>query len=94
MVEHTRTLDFEIAFAIGLGTMIAAGIFSLSGTAVARIGSGAVIAFVLAAIIAGITAAAHSEFPSVYSENGGGISLPPHLRGSRPTHLLDRGRYF
>ena len=72
MVEHTRTLDFKIAFAIGLGTMIAAGIFSLSGTAVAAIGSSAVIAFVIAALIAGITAAAYSEFASVYSENGGG----------------------
>ena len=72
MVEHTRTLDFKIAFAIGLGTMIAAGIFSLSGTAVAEIGSSAVIAFVIAAIIAGITAAAYSEFASIYSENGGG----------------------
>jgi amino acid transporter/nucleotide-binding universal stress UspA family protein len=72
MVEHTRTLDFKIAFAIGLGTMIAAGIFSLSGTAVFRIGSSAVVAFVLAALVAGITAAAYSEFASVYSENGGG----------------------
>jgi len=72
MVEHTRTLDFKIAFAIGLGTMIAAGIFSLSGTAVAEIGSSAVIAFVIAAGIAGITAAAYSEFASIYSENGGG----------------------
>ena len=71
MVEHTRTLDFKIAFAIGLGTMIAAGIFSLSGTAVARIGSSAVIAFVIAALVAGITAA-YSEFASTYSENGGG----------------------
>ena len=72
MVEHTRTLDFKIAFAIGLGTMIAAGIFSLSGTAVAEIGSSAVIAFVIAAVIAGITAASYSEFASIYSENGGG----------------------
>ncbi|WP_435320754.1 amino acid permease [Haloarchaeobius sp. TZWSO28] len=72
MVEHTRTLDFKIAFAIGLGTMIAAGIFSLSGTAVFRIGSSAVLAFVLAAVVASITAAAYSEFASVYSENGGG----------------------
>ncbi|MBX0294931.1 amino acid permease [Haloarcula nitratireducens] len=72
MVEHTRTLDFKIAFAIGLGTMIAAGIFSLSGTAVAAIGSSAVIAFVIAALIAGVTAAAYSEFASIYSENGGG----------------------
>ena len=72
MVEHTRTLDFKIAFAIGLGTMIAAGIFSLSGTAVAEIGSSAVIAFVIAAIIAGVTAATYSEFAAIYSENGGG----------------------
>ncbi|MFB6179047.1 MAG: APC family permease, partial [Halorientalis sp.] len=72
MVQHTRTLGFNIAFAIGLGTMIAAGIFSLSGTAVAAIGSSAVIAFVIAAIVAGLTAASYSEFASIYSENGGG----------------------
>ena len=83
MVEHTRTLDFKIAFAIGLGTMIAAGIFSLSGTAVARIGSSAVIAFVLAAIIAGITAGAYSEFASVYSENGGGYLFTSRTFGDR-----------
>jgi amino acid transporter/nucleotide-binding universal stress UspA family protein len=72
MVEHVRTLDFKIAFAIGLGTMIAAGIFSLSGTAVAAIGSSAILAFVLAAVVAGLTAASYSEFASIYAENGGG----------------------
>jgi amino acid transporter len=72
MAEHTRTLDFKIAFAIGLGTMIAAGIFSLSGAAVAMIGSSAVIGFTIAALVAGITAASYSEFASIYSENGGG----------------------
>jgi amino acid transporter/nucleotide-binding universal stress UspA family protein len=72
VVEHTRTLGFRVAFAMGLGTMIAAGIFSLSGTAVAAIGSSAVIAFVLAALVASITAASYSEFASIYSENGGG----------------------
>ena len=46
MVEKTRTLDFRVAFALGLGTMIAAGIFSLSGKAVYEIGSSAVIAFI------------------------------------------------
>lgn len=72
MVEHRRTLGFTVAFAIGLGTMIAAGIFSLSGIAVYQIGSTAVVAFVLAAIVASITAASYSEFASIYSENGGG----------------------
>lgn len=72
MVEHTRSLDFKVAFALGLGTMIAAGIFSLSGKAVASVGSSAVIAFAIAALIAGVTAASYSEFASIYSENGGG----------------------
>ena len=72
MVEKARTLGFTVAFAIGLGTMIAAGIFSLSGTAVAAIGSSAVIAFVIAALVASITAGAYSEFASIYSESGGG----------------------
>ena len=89
MVEHTRTLDFKIAFAIGLGTMIAAGIFSLSGTAVAEIGSSAVIAFVIAAVIAGITAAAYSEFASIYSENGGGYLFTSRTFKSR--ELLTAG---
>lgn len=68
MVEHTRTPGFRVAFAIGLGTMIAAGIFSLLGTAVAAVESNAVISFV----IAGIMAYSYSEFASIYSENGGG----------------------
>ncbi|MFB6353169.1 MAG: amino acid permease [Halobacteriales archaeon] len=88
MVEHTRTLDFKVAFAIGLGTMIAAGIFSLSGTAVYRIGSSAVVAFVLAAVVAAITAAAYSEFASVYAENGGG-----YLFCSRTFEGADRLKY-
>jgi amino acid transporter/nucleotide-binding universal stress UspA family protein len=88
MVEHTRTLGFRVAFAIGLGTMIAAGIFSLSGLAVARIGSSAAIAFVIAAVVAGITAASYSEFASIYSENGGG-----YLFSSR-TFESDHLTYF
>lgn len=70
--EQSRTLGFTVAFAMGLGTMIAAGIFSLSGTATARIGSSGIISFVIAALIAGITAWSYSEFASIYSESGGG----------------------
>jgi APA family basic amino acid/polyamine antiporter len=91
MVEHTRTLDFKVAFAIGLGTMIAAGIFSLSGIAVYRIGSIAVVAFVLAAIVAGITAASYSEFASIYAENGGGYLFTSRTLEDRDHDLLTYG---
>lgn len=70
--ERKRTLGFKEAFAIGLGTMIAAGIFSLSGQAVSAVGSTAVLSFVIAAVVAGVTATAYSEFASIYSESGGG----------------------
>jgi amino acid transporter/nucleotide-binding universal stress UspA family protein len=70
--ERKRTLGFKEAFAIGLGTMIAAGIFSLSGQAVSAVGSTAVLSFVIAAVVAGVTAIAYSEFASIYSESGGG----------------------
>lgn len=70
--ERKRTLGFKEAFAIGLGTMIAAGIFSLSGQAVAAVGSTSVLSFVIAALVAGVTAIAYSEFASIYSESGGG----------------------
>jgi len=94
MVEHTRTLDFKIAFSIGLGTMIAAGIFSLSGVAVARVGSSAVISFVIAAVVAGITAASYSEFASIYSENGGGYLFSSRTFDIDASKWLDRVVFF
>lgn len=72
MAKQVRSLGLLEATAIGLGTMIAAGIFSLSGLAVSEIGSSAIFSFVIAALIGGTTAAAYSEFASVYSESGGG----------------------
>lgn len=47
--------------AIGVGTMIAAGIFVLSGLAVSEVGTVAIVSFVLAALVASITAGADAE---------------------------------
>ena len=46
--ELGRDLGFITAFSIGVGTMIAAGIFTLSGLAIRNVGSGAIISFGLA----------------------------------------------
>lgn len=60
------------AIAIGVGTMIAAGIFVLSGLAVSNVGTVAIVSFLIAAVIASFTAAAYGEFSSIYPESGGG----------------------
>jgi APA family basic amino acid/polyamine antiporter len=70
--ELDRNIGLLGALAIGIGTMIAAGIFVLSGLAVSNVGTVAILSFVLAAIIAGFTAGAYAEFSSIYLESGGG----------------------
>lgn len=68
----SRDLGLISALAIGVGTMIAAGIFTLSGLAVARVGSGAILAFLIAALVATFTALTYCEFTSIYPESGEG----------------------
>ncbi|EMA47041.1 amino acid permease [Halococcus saccharolyticus] len=70
--ELDRDIGLLGALAIGIGTMIAAGIFVLSGLAVSNVGTVAIVSFVIAALIAALTAAAYAEFSSVYFESGGG----------------------
>lgn len=70
--ELSRDLGLVSALAIGVGTMIAAGIFTLSGLAVGYVGSAAILAFLIAALVATFTALTYCEFSSVYPESGEG----------------------
>ena len=70
--ELSRDLGLISALAIGVGTMIAAGIFSLSGLAIKNVGSAAILSFLLAAIVALFTALTYCEFVSIYPNSGEG----------------------
>ena len=70
--QLSRDLGLTSALAIGIGTMIAAGIFTLSGLAIRNVGSSAIIAFMLAAIAALFTALTYCEFVSIYPKTGEG----------------------
>lgn len=70
--ELSRDLNLTAALAIGVGTMIAAGIFTLSGLAVRNVQSSAIVAFFLAALVATFTALTYCEFSSIYPESGEG----------------------
>ena len=80
----TRDLGLVSALAIGTGTMIAAGIFTLSGLAVGYVGSAAIASFLLAALVAAFTALTYCEFTSIYPASGEGYlyarkTFPPLL---------------
>jgi len=74
----TDSLERDIgllgATAIGVGTMIAGGIFVLSGLAVANVGAAAIVSFGLAAIVASFTALTYAEFATIYTVDGGGYA--------------------
>jgi len=70
--QLTRDLGLVPVLAVGIGTMIAAGIFTLSGLAVRNVGSAAIVAFMLAALVATLTALSYCEFASLYPQSGEG----------------------
>ncbi|WP_411966872.1 amino acid permease [Haloferax sp. YSSS75] len=89
-VETELDQDIGIvgAIALGVGTMIAAGIFVLSGLAVSNVGAMAIVAFVIAAIVASFTAFAYAEFASIYPESGGGYAYVANTFDSDLTYIV------
>ena len=86
--ELDRDIGIVGAVALGVGTMIAAGIFVLSGLAVSNVGAMAIASFVIAAIVASFTAFAYAEFASIYPESGGGYAYVANTFDSDLTYLV------
>ncbi len=81
-------MGFASAAAIGVGTMIAAGIFVLSGLAVSNVGTVAIVSFLLAALVASFTAASYAEFASIYPKSGGGYVYVSETIPSELTYIM------
>jgi len=90
--ESTDELSREIgllgATAIGVGTMIAGGIFVLSGLAVANVGAAAAVSFGLASIVASFTALTYAEFATIYTVDGGGYAYVAEVFDSEWSYLI------
>ncbi|SER11095.1 amino acid permease [Natrinema salaciae] len=69
--ELAKDLGLLSAIAIGIGTMIGAGIFVLPGTAVARAGPLAALTFVIGGVTALFTALSASELGTAMPKSGG-----------------------
>ncbi|MFB6194593.1 MAG: APC family permease, partial [Haloplanus sp.] len=86
--ELDRDIGIVGAISLGVGTMIAAGIFVLSGLAVSNVGAMAIVAFVIAAIVASFTAFAYAEFAAIYPESGGGYAYVANTFDSDLTYIV------
>jgi amino acid transporter/nucleotide-binding universal stress UspA family protein len=83
-VTLARTLGLFDASMIGLGAMIGAGVFVLTGIAAGEAGPAAIIAFALNGIVTTFTAFTYAELASAIPEAGGGYSF---VKRAMPTQL-------
>ncbi|MBM7870708.1 APA family basic amino acid/polyamine antiporter/amino acid efflux transporter [Clostridium pascui] len=66
-----RNLGFKEATALGIGAMVGAGIFVLSGVAAGKAGPAVIISFILAAILEILLGLCYAELASKYPKAGG-----------------------
>jgi amino acid transporter/nucleotide-binding universal stress UspA family protein len=83
-----RDIGLVGAIALGVGTMIAAGIFVLSGLAVSNVGAMAIVSFLIAAVVASFTAFAYAEFSAIYPESGGGYAYVSNVFDTDLTYIV------
>jgi len=74
-VTFARNLRLFDATMIGIGAMIGAGIFVLTGIAAGEAGPGAILSFALNGLVTLLTALSYAELASAYPKSGGGYSF-------------------
>ncbi len=74
-VTFARDLRLFDATTLGIGAMIGAGIFVLTGIAAGEAGPAALLAFALNGLVTLLTALSYAELASVYPKSGGGYSF-------------------
>jgi amino acid transporter/nucleotide-binding universal stress UspA family protein len=74
-VTFARDLGLFDATMIGIGAMIGAGIFVLTGIAAGEAGPAAMVAFALNGLVTLLTAFSYAELASVYPKSGGGYAF-------------------
>ncbi len=93
-VELAQSLGLSEALAIGIGTMIGAGIFVLPGFILAEVGPAAVLSFLLGGIIALLNAMAAAEVATGMPKSGGGYYFISRALGPLWGAVLGWGSWF
>ncbi|CAH1002016.1 hypothetical protein LEM8419_02931 [Neolewinella maritima] len=87
-----RSLGLLPALAIGVGTMVGAGVFVFPGLAGGEAGAGASISFVIAGSIAMLVALCTAELATAMPQSGGGYFFVSRVMGVRLGTLVGLGQ--
>jgi amino acid transporter len=93
-VELERTLGLSGGLAIGVGTMIGAGIFVFPGLAADQAGPAAALSFALGAVVALLVALPASELATAMPRSGGGYYFISRAMGTLPGAVVGLSLWF
>ena len=74
-MEHKKTVGYWSAVSIGIGGMVGGGIFAVLGLAVNLSHGGAPIAFIIAGLVALVTAYSYSKLSVTFPSSGGTVEF-------------------
>ncbi|WP_227131185.1 APC family permease [Halorubellus salinus] len=92
--ELERTIGLSGGLAIGIGTMIGAGIFVFPGIAAGEAGPAAALSFGLGAVIALLVALPTSELATAMPKSGGGYYFISRALGTLPGAVVGISLWF
>jgi len=93
-VELERNIGLVGGLAIGVGTMIGAGIFVFPGLAAGRVGASGAISFVIGAVIALLVALPTSELATAMPRSGGGYYFISRAMGTAAGAVIGIGLWL
>ena len=92
--ELDRTLGLPQVLAIGIGTMVGAGIFVFPGLAAGQAGPAAMLSFAIGAVIALLVALPTSELATAMPESGGGYYFVSRSMGTLLGTMVGIGQWM
>lgn len=92
--ELDRTLGLPQVLAIGIGTMVGAGIFVFPGLAAGQAGPAAALSFAIGAVIALLVALPTSELATAMPESGGGYYFVSRSMGTLLGTMVGVGQWM
>ena len=93
-VELERTIGLVGGLAIGIGTMIGAGIFVFPGLAAGNAGPAAALSFSIGGVIALLVALPASELATAMPRSGGGYFFVSRSMGTAPGAIVGLGLWL
>ena len=90
MTDHKKRsegLSTFTAIAFAVGTMIGAGVFVLSGLVIDAAGPGAIISYLVCAILVSFSGLSYAALASIFPEDGGGYLYSERMLGKYPGFL-------